>query len=209
MPGQCVIVGHGRSPEGKRWADRIDASEIVVRMWDCQWQWPDDYGTKYDYGLLCAHPSYMRDFWAHNRREPAIGWVASDYACQVDLPERTQVVDQAPWCRVGRAMGGVGDSGDLKLTRGCIAACWAISSKVAEKIVLIGFDNIEAGISLPVEAAFGPEYRGNPGTFSFERYLGGRIRHGNHDFAIERPLMAHLATEAGVSLVFATEEWEA
>lgn len=205
---RVAIIGHGRSPEGKGWGPRIDEC-VVVRMWDHAWQDPTDYGSRYDYGLFEVHPAMMAAFHGNNRREPSIGWVGSVLGrpdkCR--LPDRTELIDQAPWNEIGRGLGGVGATGNLQFTRGTIATCWAIERLEPEAVILVGFDNIEAGVTLDMEQAFSPVYRSNPGTFSFDRYRGGETKHWNHDFAIEMPVMRLMADQNGVDLVAAGQIW--
>jgi len=75
--GTTAIIGHGKTVEGRGWGPMINAQACVVRMWDCQWQTEVDYGSRYDYGLIEVHKGVMDKFWAHNARQPAIGWIAS------------------------------------------------------------------------------------------------------------------------------------
>jgi hypothetical protein len=204
------IVGHGRSPEGRGWSHEIDACDVVIRMWDCAWQPPADYGTKYDFGLFEVHPTMMRTFSQFRRREPTQGWIGSvlhqPQRCR--LPDRTQLVDQERWSRLGMQMGGVGRTGRLQFTRGTIASLWAIErARRGDTVVLLGFDNIRLGQTLALELAFCESYRANPGTFSFSAYRGGETKHGNHDFAIEYPLMRKIAQRRGVKLRFAEDMW--
>lgn len=205
-----AIIGHGRSPEGTRWGALIDGCDLVIRMWDCAWQAPADYGSKYDFGLLEAHPQMVQTFQKNNRRRPALGWVASvlHQPERCALPPNTELVDQTPWNELGKKLGGIGATGRLQFTRGTIATCWAIEkAKRGSTIVLVGFDNIVAGQTLNIDKAFSPVYRRNPGTFSFSAYRGGVSKFGNHDFAIELPVMKHLAAERRVRLITAGEIW--
>jgi len=206
-----VVIGHGRSPEGQSWGARIDGADVVIRMWDCQWQAPTDYGERYDFGLIEASPRYGVAFRIHNRREPAIGWIASMLHgwWKTAVPERTEFLDQAPWNDLGRELGGLGATGRLQFTRGTIAACWAITRAApGDELVLCGFDDIFRGVaSASLEEAFSDAYRANPGTFPFGGYACGVSKMGNHDYAIERPVMMHLAREHGVRVRFAQECW--
>jgi hypothetical protein len=178
-------------------------------MWDWQWQDPADYGERYDFGFFEATPSMMRTFYGCNMRTPTRGWVASALAhhehCK--LPPLTEVVDQAPWNEIGLGLGGLGATKRLQFTRGTIATCWAIESNPLSTIILVGFDNIRRGQTLPIDEAFSPAYRKNPGTFPFAQYEGGQTKHGNHDFAIELPVMRHLADKHGCQLRFAEDVW--
>lgn len=215
---QVVVVGHGRTPEGREWGDMINAADVVVRMWDWAWQEPRDYGTKYDIGLIEAHPSYLREFYAHNHASPDEYWIASivqpgrsDWTAE--LPENTEVFDQLAWVSVGLAMGGCGKTGRLRYTRGTLAALWAIENLGPKELVLVGFDSVHLGYAQPTPEAFSDAYRNNPGTFTFKPYTeqvsadGTTTKHGNHDYAIERPVMEHFANASRTNLVFAQDAW--
>jgi hypothetical protein len=181
------VIGHGRSPENKGWAERIDGSRFVIRMWDWNWQKPSDYGTRYDYGVLEMLPGITEVFWRDNKLTPAIGWLAYDryertrkvrrltgnpYGPRPELetvtitvpeplvPEGTIVIDQS-WRDFAWSLGGRGEGGRaLNLTRGCAAACWALAhgAERGEDVVLVGFDNLAAGRCLPTDDAFPAEY---------------------------------------------------
>jgi hypothetical protein len=210
---QTVVVGHGRSPEGHRWAGRIDAADRVVRMWNWHWQHPGDYGTKYDVGLLEIHKVTMRDFREHNQHQPSEGWIASllhRYREMVnELPPGTKIVDQKRYTSaMPREHRGVGETGVWELTRGGIAASWAIAdAKGYDEVVLVGFDVIKAGIAAPVEEAFSPEYMSSGGFFGMGAYKPGKTKEGNHDYPAERRLLEFLAGRAGVALHFAEDIW--
>jgi len=208
---RIVIIGHGKSPMGKGWGEKIDACDYVIRMWDNHWQNEADYGTKYDYGFFEAHPSMMPHFWQHKQRDPTEGWAASllfhSPRAYCQMPEGTELIDQAPWAEIGEQLGGMGETGRLQFTRGTIAACWAIeNSEPGDQIILVGYDNIHAGTALPVRAGFPEEYLEQQSTFSFNGYKPGR-KYGNHDFQCENPVMQHLAKKHNVTVTFAQDIW--
>lgn len=211
-----AVIGHGRSPEGRRWGGRVDACRTVVRMWDWHWQvdGPDDWGTRYDYGVIELLPRITEVFWERNRVQPAESWLA--YWRQpptAPVPDNTIVIGQT-WRDEAWALGGRGAGGNvLNLTRGCAAACWAIMRHAheGEDVVLVGFDNAFAGHCLPTDDAFPERYleqydRQYP-HWRRNWYTPGLTTCGTHDIAIERPLMARLAERAGVDLRFAQEAW--
>lgn len=207
-----AIIGHGRSPEGKNWHMRINACDVVVRMWDWKWQSAIDYGTKWDFGFFEVHQSLMTVFHKHRKEiEPHCGWVASLLGSpeRCVLPERTELVDQKKWNDMGRELGGCGETGRLQFTRGTIAVCWACEKFLpGAQIILVGFDNIELGKALPLQEAFSPAYRKNLGTFSFNSYKPNVSKYGNHDYAIELPVMRKVADLSGQKLVSALDTWD-
>lgn len=208
---RVAIIGHGRSPEGRGWGSRIDACNLVVRMWDCHWQKSPDHGSRYDYGFLEAQPQLVRKFYEHRRRAPHFGFVASALTGALDckLPEGTTLVHQRRWNDIGRSFGGIGATGRLQFTRGTIAACWAIEAlcHVGSSLLLVGFDNVHQGRALPIEEGFSESYRAAESTFTFRGYTEGAIRYGNHDFACEGPTLEWLCEKHGVQLEFAQDLW--
>jgi hypothetical protein len=208
-----AIIGHGRSPEGRGWGERINAADHVVRMWNWHWQDPADYGTRYDTGVIEVHKTTIRDWRAHNQHQPESGWIASmlmRYRDMVtELPRGAQIIDQEKYLRLPpRQMRGFGETGVWQLTRGGIAACWAISSaREGDTVVLVGFDVIKAGIALPVVDAFSPEYMQSGGFFGMGAYVAGKSKEGNHDYAAERELYQFMAARSGVSVAYAEDIW--
>lgn len=204
-----AIIGHGRSPESKRWGEIIDRCDVVVRMWDWTWQDPVDYGTKYDFGFFEIEESLVKTFTQHNKRWPTKGWVASLLRfTKAELPANTEIVSQTPWTFEAMRMGGLGETGKLEFTRGTIATCWAICRAApGDMIILVGFDNVLAGKHLPMEQAFSKAYRTNPGSLTFAGYKPNAVKYGNHDFAIESKIMARLAERHGVTLAYARDSW--
>jgi len=205
-----AVIGHGKSPEGRGWGHWIDACDCVVRMWDCHWQHPDDYGRRYDFGLFEAHPTLMPDFYKHRQRFPSLGWVASRLSkARVQLPEGTQLVDQQPWNDMARKMGGHSATGTIQFTRGTVATCWVLESLAVagDSIVLVGFDNVHKGRTLSIEEGFSETYRKAPSSFSFRGYKADVRTYGNHDFGIEGPLLFAMARKRGVGIGFAQDIW--
>ena len=206
-----AIIGHGRTPERRAWGRKIDSCDVVIRMWDWHWQEPRDYGKKYDIGILEIAPTLIRTFQLHNKHTPTIGWVGSALhrADICPLPDKTEVIDQSRWTDLGKRMGGLGATGKLEFTRGTIAACWAIEYAVqGDKIILVGFDNVKAGLALPVEEGFSPTYRAQPSTLSFRGYKENAVKYGNHDFSIEKEVLTHLAMMRNVSIAYADDAWK-
>lgn len=210
----AAIIGHGRSPEGRNWGSHIDACDLVVRMWNWSWQNRFDYGTKYNYGLIEATPALIETFLKYNNRTPVDGWLASvlwaSARCADKIPPRTETVNQQTWVEVGKEMGGVGQTGRLQLTRGTIAAMWAIArGGPGDTVVLVGFDNVQLGYCQSVEEGFPEGYRKSKGVFPFAGYANsaGHSKQGNHDFGIEWHLMKHYAIKNNVDLEYAQNIW--
>lgn len=203
-----AVIGHGRSPEGRRWATKIDCCDVVIRMWDWHWQERPDYGNEYDYGVFAILPVSMKAFLAENQRQPMRGWLGYRRGVVTDqLPDNTEIIEQT-WRDEALALGGKGGAGKLNLTRGCAAACWAIEkARPGERVILVGFDNAYAGCAAAIEDAFPPAYaehydRMHPQWRRGGWYKPGSTKAGTHDLAIERPLMEALAGRRGVRLMW-------
>lgn len=215
MPALIVIVGHGRSPEGKGWGPLINAADCVIRMWEWHWQEPDDYGTRYDWGLVETHRKVLDKFNALNRHWPEKGFIASKLyhtsKTLGSLPPRSMIIDQEQWLQQeGKAIKGVGLTGLWQLTRGGVAACWAISRAApGSTVVLLGFDNVRGGIALAPDAAFSPVYQADPAFWGMDAYKEGETKEGNHDYPAERRLIELVAARrGGVTVAFAQDFWK-
>jgi hypothetical protein len=205
-----VVVGHGRSTEGQGWGPLIDSADRVVRMWN--WHWCDmkDYGTRYDWGLIEIHPC-LTQWKQHNKCQPSQGWVASllmedrDYR----FPDNTSIIDQCEFLNsIPEQFQGCGETGTWQLTRGGVAACWAISTaQEGDSLILVGFDVIKDGVAMAVDEAFSPEYMASEGFFGISTFKEGATKEGNHDYPAERYLIETMGKCAGVAVVFAEDEW--
>lgn len=216
-----VVVGHGRSPEGKGWGSRIDSCCTVVRMWDWHgWQSLTDYGERYDYGLFVLTPKGLPTFIKHRKAIPSRGWIAYlGKPVSGELPTYAgltlELVDPQSWVAYGQEIGGAGLTGCLTLTRGCVAAAWAISKAPkdrVDRVVLVGFDNVLAQTNKPVEESFCPEYwklfNSRWESKMDKAYPVGQPKTATHDMSIELPLLQHLAQQRNVRLEFAQEYWK-
>lgn len=208
-----AVIGHGRSPEGRGWGSLIDAAHRVVRMWNWHWQAEADYGRRYDWGLMEVHKATVRDWRAHNQRQPGDGWIASLLMryrdMEKDLPRSARLVDQQRWLEMRRPQDrGCGETGRWQLTRGGIAACWSImNAEAGDRIILVGFDVIRAGIAMAPDEAFSPDYQQSAGFWGLDGFKEGATKEGNHDYPAERRLIEFLAERSGVGLAFAQDCW--
>lgn len=203
-----AIIGHGASANGRRWRDLIDGCDTVVRMWDCDWQDPRDYGERYDVGLVNADRRSVEAFIQSVRRAPAEWWVY-DLGHMPNLPDAT-VIDPAPWCERAVALGGETTRDRLNLTRGCVAAAHAITLR-PERVFLVGFDAIrDGGVLRPMYTrGFCDQAvaRYGPGGQRESGFPIGTVRTKTHDFSVEGRLLADLAAEHEVDLCHAEDIW--
>lgn len=217
MSKVAAVIGHGKSPVGKLWGGKIDACDFVLRMWDWQWQKPEDWGTKYDYGLIEAFGWGINTFWEHNAHKPAICWVLSqrpEWERELDrlkLPKPNNIVNSDRYERIGKRDGARGTTGNFKIQRGAVAACWMLEQPNICEVVLVGFDNAYKGKALTIAEGYPAEYVGLPSTYPFKDYEKyakvGSTKYGNHDYAAERPLLDRIAKAQRVKLSFAQDVW--
>lgn len=210
-----AVIGHGRSPEGKRWAKHIDACTTVVRMWDWQWQHPADYGTKYDYGLFVLTPKGLSIFMQHNKQVPARGWLAyNGKPVPGKLPGGVPVelLDNPRWHKEIKSTGGAGESGEFSLTRGGAAALWAIENRSGDDVVLVGFDNVCLGVNQSIEDSFNPAYwklymdRFKPEVEKV--YPLGTSKTATHDLLAEKQYILGAAIRCDVKVLLAQHVWK-
>ncbi len=181
-------------------------------MWNWEWQRPADHGTRYDIGLLETHRRVLQQWRAHNVATPAYGWIVSklDGGSAFALPMPHTLIDQQQWLtQEGRACHGCGETGRWELTRGGIAACWAISqAPIGARVILVGFDVIKAGIAPAVDEAFSPAYQASGGFWGIDGFTPGSTKEGNHDYPAERRLIELVAArKGGVTVAFAEDVW--
>jgi hypothetical protein len=190
---KIAVIGHGPSPVGQGWGWEIDRCDAVWRFWDCHWQDPADYGTRYDIGLFTAVPGELKFFRRHRRRDPG-AWFAYDlrglYRNGHVEPLHQPVVsfDARPWVEQARRLGGRGAGGRLELSRGCAASMMAMTAGKTDRLILVGLDAIRDG-NLPADhypEDFKACIRETGRTMNLS-HLGTRT--GSHDWAVERKLI--------------------
>lgn len=74
MSPSVAIVGHGKNLFEACLGEEIDSFDIVVRMNNCGWQFAEDYGSKYDYGIgtnlsvkLRENKNPKNEMWVYNK----------------------------------------------------------------------------------------------------------------------------------------------
>lgn len=210
-----AVIGHGRSPEGKRWAANIDDCDQVVRMWNWDWQPEAGYGRKYDHGLFTITPKGIAMWERYNARQPTGMWLGyvSKPATIPDAMRNCYIIYTDTWVAEAMNMGGVGLSGVLTLTRGTVAAAWAISCTQIRgrlDVVLVGFDNVKAENNRPPDESFCPEYWRMYRRFTpdIEKvYPWEQPQTATHDMRVEKKFLQQLAQKCGVGLHFAEDVW--
>src|SRR5690606_18855443 len=91
-----AVIGHGPSPAGMGLGPEIDASDLVIRLHDCEWQDRADYGERYDWGVLNRRFPAVLDRIV---RRPAMGWLVYHLGggFAVTPPEPHRIFDLMRW----------------------------------------------------------------------------------------------------------------
>lgn len=196
-----AVIGHGPSPSGKGWGAQIDACERVIRMWDCHWQAPADYGTRYDVGIFTVWPGELQEFRRGRQRTPAEWWGydirgmgRNGHREPLDQPSR--LIDTRGWIARARAFGAKGSTGKLEFTRGTVAVLAAIEWLKPQRLHIVGFDTISQGaLAWPQysAAAIGAWEQRKGRAYAFVD--DGRERSPTHDYGAERRLILETGTE--------------
>lgn len=209
---RIAVIGHGRSPEGRGWGSAIDTCDLVVRMWDWEWQAPADYGRRFDHGIVALNPRQLEAWQKRHGAAPAVSWLGF-MRDGVAAHPAMEPVNPARWNEIAAKLRTPGKSRSFNLTRGCAAAAWAIkTARAAGDVVLVGFDNRRRGRLLSEEEAFSPTYLAHydatyPDWRRWSGYQAGETRCGSHDIAVERKLLGVLCAEAGNAMSFAEDLW--
>lgn len=187
---RIAIIGHGASPAGKGWGSRID-SMPVVRMHDHGWQSIEDYGTRFDYGILPG--PWFEKALTDAHRAPSEGWLC--YVLPTQKPKR--IPPMIDYCPVFRADAAVAEFARPMLptrpTRGVAGAIVAGEVLQPDALVLVGFDSIFA-------EQWTPHAEGSDTPPKFE---GPALYDANgicHDFRLERAALLSWARSRGVAL---------
>lgn len=190
-----AIIGHGPSPGGKGWGTDIDLCDCVIRMWDCHWQAPADYGIRYDIGCFTLSPKELVDFRRLCRRRP-LKWWGYDPRGMIRgghveaLAEPIEVIESRAWEDRGRKMGGRGLAGRFELSRGSAAVMAALEWLKPERLHIVGFDTVASGVIAdaeygPAAAASNADRRVTP-QIKIDRARG---KTATHDYPAERRLI--------------------
>lgn len=217
----AVVIGSAPSPAGRSWGERIDAADLVVRMWDWHWQGAADYGSRCDAAVFTTTPSYLD---AVIDRSAPMCWPATWWAYDIHghwhgrsawptLAGRPiEVMDVRAWADAAMDAGYAGTARlarKFDLTRGAAAAIWAVLSRRPDVLVLVGMDGIVDGRWAPAceryaagafEAFLAPGQEAKP-------VPDDGMRTPSHHAEGERWAVMQAAASAGVKVVSAAEAW--
>lgn len=210
---EVIVVGHGPSPAGKGWGARIDRADRVIRMFDCGWQDPADYGARYDIGVMTLRKRQAAWFAREAVRRPTEWWAYDQdgHGVAISTPEPQTPVDVAAAQAEAVRQGGMGTGGFLTLTRGAAAACFAASQFAPRRLVLVGFDEVRARgfMSGPYPAACLQQIARRPDSRLIRRRMEARkpgdTRSAGHDLGVESAVIRWACAHAGTALNWAED----
>lgn len=178
---QIAVIGHGASMEGSGLGPLIDGFETVIRLHDCHWQRADDFGAKYDIGILPGPwigravtqiertPSrhYLAYSWGRLNGEPP----ASPATIHLNIAAwRARLIEIGATCR----------QGEPALTRGLSAIIMAGQQYPGAAITCFGMDNV---------------FSGETENYHYPSYSGASADTGKrHDMDAERRLIPEIAS---------------
>lgn len=187
---RVAVIGHGPSPTGRGWGKKIDACDVVIRMWECGWQSQEDYGERYTYGLFNLAES--RDGQRARQHLPCQPvpakewWLYRSGGARVPMGLFTKPVRDAPIRKLIAELASLGArtiNADKAATpsRGLAAIATAVDRFPAAQIVLVGFDSMTGGrIS---EREYAPAFQA--GLPDWIDWRNDGVRTYAHDFAAE------------------------
>lgn len=194
---RIAVIGHGISPAGRGWGNRID-SLPVVRMHDWHWQGKEDYGTRADY-IVIPGPWGRKPFKSMQNDPPAAAaYLLYAFAKRKAYPE---FFKERPVLRYrAQKLAKPVFAGGFVPTRGLCGILMAADATGAREIVLAGFDSLlEGGQTL---------YAPDSGVTFDAQYLGKPVcDRGRHDYALEAAFLSDWATRHSIFLIHATDLW--
>lgn len=192
---RVAVIGHGPSAEGAGLGSVIDGCDLVVKMHDCHWQTAEDWGRRWDFGVL---PGPWSGRWERTRQSsPTSGWWA--YRLQktdripTELAGLLVVSATLKWTIPKLRRKGMGR---VAPTRGLCGALMALQFASPTELVMVGFDRLRDGCMQGqpytlAQANCDPGYRAEN-----QIHVSGPIC-GPHHFGAERALLAESAEAAG------------
>lgn len=210
-----TIIGHGPSPVGKSWGRKIDACDVVIRMFDCAWQDAEDYGTRYDIGLVTMSEQSLRRFQTEATRKPSEWWIYRQDGALFDVKTAAPqtVFDLDDDHDFALQAGAQTLGGRFAFTRGTAAAIRAVTALHPARLILVGFDEVEAGCMMPeaypeaCAAAINARRESATDHHNDAERAAQGSRTLGHDYSIEMDYLRLKALSHGVELKHAQEVW--
>ncbi len=199
-----AIIGHGPSTRGRRLGSFIDLCDTVIRMIECDWQDPEDYGEKYTIGVYATGGS--DDFTKVIVKKPSLCWwvyvtsgALSTMAVSDDSVDRAGAgkrpirwLRKTVWKWIGE---------DKKFSRGTAAAIAAMEllrfDTTPTSLHLVGFDDVVRGGMLK-DAYHPPELQ------QYLRTQGRTLARSetDHDWKNEGAVLCEVAKHYGIEVNF-------
>jgi hypothetical protein len=205
-----VVIGSGVADTVRCAVD----DHTVVRMWDWDWQPPDRYGSRFDYGLITTTQDTKDAV-----RLPTKAWFFYNVPHEplISVLNGIDVIawDHAPCFRRAIALGARSTNGKaVKFTRGFAAVAATLTFLRPKRVVVIGMGILCNGVtgSRYYDSAALPYYvnhypnmaKVNP-QWAANELTAGLVREGPHDFSTEAVLIRELAAETGALLIWEPE----
>lgn len=199
LPIAVAIIGHGPSMAGKGAGEVVDSHDIVVRMAECDFQSPEDYGVKYTIGVSCDGTS--EKLRQASLRIPEAYWYYDTKLLGKTQRDGYQVLSDG--VRVRTIQGIVSKwlkSGETKFSRGTASfiACCEILHPA--RITLFGFDDVARGYTLA--DGHGGEHPRELSRYLREKGISTFRNPTDHDWAREPEIIREVASVFGVEVVF-------
>lgn len=201
-----IIVGSGPLSAEIRGAD-IDA-HTVVRMWNCEWQSSERYGSRYDYGLITRIEDAEKAV-----RLPTQSWFLYNVPHEPLSAQLNGIAvthwNHIPWLKKARSMNARTYGKAFKFTRGFVAVAQTIHHLRPKRIVIVGMDVLRNGATsakyydieaLPYYVSKHPRLAAGLPHWADDEMPPGRDYLGPHDFKVEAALVRSLAAETGTAL---------
>lgn len=204
---RVAVIGHGPSPTGRGWGKKIDACDAVIRMWECGWQKPEDYGTRYDYGVfnLAATADGRRAIESvRDQPQPRCEWwLYRAGACRLPLGLFDVPARDLPRDILIRKLAELGarttrEGKPATPTRGLAAIAMARRTWPNAAIILVGFDGVLSG-----EISHTPYARDFvAGLPQWIDYSHDGCRDRAHDLSAEREWVATKANAVDAGMIW-------
>lgn len=144
-----TLIGHGTSPKGKGWGERIDVNP-VMRLKNPSWQTKEDYGSRVDYmasstetmPVMLDYKGKPKMYFAQPKRG---SW---NPATEASFRARTLTTLIIPievhkrWNAVFRGLSELPESECPNHSLGMAAITYACEFIKPAEILLVGFDNL-------------------------------------------------------------------
>lgn len=193
MYSNVTIIGNGPSVYGSGLGSKIDASDLVIRVHEYPAILPEDFGTKYDYGIIPG--PWMERALSQITQVPDKGWLIYFLSSQKrNFPHPPAIMDRPTNIftkEIDKFFSAILSVG-MAPTRGISGIYMAAALFKPERIQLVGFDSVLSSKIVQYHPLTGVKYPDK---------LIGKNRNDRHDFRYERAMVAKIAEKFDVKIV--------